>query len=364
MKGMTAFACMSDLDLDLIEESMGLFTPAAVPAVRVRRTGTALSRFFGSGWGVAVICAAVSLSVMVAIVLAGRGGWVTPPDVGTEEPESHETVYESESGDVTHEPTEESAPTGETEPEEPTGADSEAVSGEDSEEGTTEVTEAVTEEDTEAVTEGVFYPDAIEGGVLFISNGDGTCRIKGADKTYKGSITVPEVSPYGERVTTVATGAFRGFTEITEVILPDSVTVIKGSAFQGCGSLVHVDLPPEVTEFGRAMFDRCGELLEVVLPKGLTSIDMMTFQTCVNLRRVVAQEGITSIGANAFNGCRSLHELTLPAGLESIGSAAFMNCCGLQTIYYGGRLSEWQDVEIHEYENAHLGHAQIVSGSN
>ena len=362
MKGMTAFACMSDLDLDLIEESMGLFTPAAVPAVRVRRTGTALSRFFGSGWGVAVICAAVSLSVMVAIVLAGRGGWVTPPDVGTEEPESHETVYESESGDVTHEPTEESAPTGETEPEEPTGEDSEAVSGEDSEEGTTEVTEAVTEEDTEAVTEGVFHPDAIEGGVLFISNGDGTCKIKGADKTYEGSITVPERSPHGDVVTTVAVGAFKGFKSLTAVELPETVTVIKGSAFQGCSVLKRVKLPSEVTEFGRAMFDLCGELESVVLPRGLTKIDMMTFQTCVSLQSVVAQEGITSIEANAFNGCRSLATLTLPAGLESVGQSAFQNCCGLRTVYYGGSREEWERVEVDPVNNAYIVFVEVVFG--
>ena len=54
MKGMTAFACMSDLDLDLIEESMILFPPTAAPLVRGRRADTALSRFFGSGWGVGV----------------------------------------------------------------------------------------------------------------------------------------------------------------------------------------------------------------------------------------------------------------------------------------------------------------------
>lgn len=350
MKGLHAFACIGDVDLDLIEESAALLGAApTIVLTKPRRERPALSRFFGSGWGVAVLCAAVSISVLSAIIWAGRQSPVTPPLPGTEETDTAHGEWE--------EPTdgpEESSTLPEAEP--------------DTEEDTAGSTESDTrpgeDAETEDETEAVFQPDITADGITFLSNGDGTCRIKGADKTYKGSITVPEVSPYGERVTTVDTGAFRGFTGITEVILPDSVTVIKGSAFQGCGSLVRVDLPPEVTEFGRAMFDRCGELLEVVLPKGLTSIDMMTFQTCVNLRRVVAQEGITSIGANAFNGCRSLHELTLPAGLESIGSAAFMNCCGLQTIYYGGRLSEWQDVEIHEYENAHLGHAQIVSGSN
>lgn len=350
MKGLHAFACIGDVDLDLIEESAVLLEATPTMALtKPRRERPALSRFFANGWGVAVLCAVVSISVLSAIIWAGRQGPVTPPLPGTEETDT----AHGEREDPTDGPEESGTlPEGETPAEADTadGTEPDTRPGEDTK--------------TEDGTEAVFQPDITADGITFLSNGDGTCRIKGADKTYKGSITVPEVSPYGERVTTVASGAFRGFTEITEVILPDSVTVIKGSAFQGCGSLVSVELPPAVTEFGRAMFDRCGELRSVVLPAGLTEIPAATFQTCVNLQRVVAQEGITAIGANAFNGCRSLHELTLPAGLKSIGSAAFMNCCGLVTIYYGGTLSEWEDVEIHEYQNAHLGHARIVSGSN
>ena len=197
-------------------------------------------------------------------------------------------------------------------------------------------------------------------GFAFTSNGDGTCKIKGSDKTRQGSITVPEKSPYGDTVTVVATGAFKSFRFLTSVTLPDTVTVIGDSAFQGCGSLVSVELPPAVTEFGCAVFDGCRALQSVVLPEGLTEIPSMTFQTCVNLQSVVAQDGVTHIGANAFNGCSSLAELTLAAGLKSIGSAAFMNCCGLRTIHYGGHSTEWRAVAVHEYENAHLEHAHMI----
>lgn len=340
MKGMTAFACMSDIDLDLIEESMALFDAPKTAVVRGRRETSALTRFFSSGWGVAVICTFVSVAVLAAIIWAGNRSLVSPPPPDTANTEG-----------VTE-------PDGETTPE--PDSDTQAPM----EEETPTETASKTEEETEPATEGVFHPDVTEGGVVFISNGDGTCKIKGADKTMKGSITVPEASPYGDTVTVVATGAFKGFSGITSVSLPDTVTVIKGSAFQGCGSLKSVELPPVVTEFGRAMFDGCGELRRVVLPKGLTKIDMMTFQTCVSLQSVVAQEGVTSIEANAFNGCRSLHELTLPAGLKSIGSAAFMNCCGLRTIHYGGNPAEWGAVEVDENENAHLGHATVVFDGN
>ena len=343
MKGLTAFACLSDLDPDLIEESACLLSHTAPPAARKRRTDTALSRFFGSGWGVAVICAVVSLGVLVAIVLAGQGSWVTPPPPDTVESETPITERE--------EPTEPDTDGETTSTEEP---DTEAWT--DAEEKTADESESA----TEPVTEGETHPDVTEGGLTFISNGDGTCSVKGADKTMEGVLRVPAQSPYGDTVTTVLAGAFRGFSSLTEVHLPDTVTVIKSSAFQSCGSLEQVTLPPVVTEFGKTMFDRCGELRSVVLPAGLTEIPGSTFQTCVSLSYVEARDGVTAIGANAFNGCRSLHELVLPAGLKSIGSQAFMNCCGLVTIRYGGTPEEWAAVKVHEVENSHLGHARII----
>ena len=220
-----------------------------------------------------------------------------------------------------------------------------------------------TEEDTEAEPEtqptGIFHPDVTEDGITFISLGDGTCKIKGADSTMKGRITVPAASPYGDVVTTVATGAFKGFRSIVSVRLPETVTVIKGSAFQGCKALQHVELPPEVTEFGKAMFEGCGELTGVVLPRGMTEIPAMTFQTCVNLQSVEYRgDVITSIGANAFNGCRSLWELSIPGGLESIGSSAFQNCWPV--VYYGGSPEEWERVEINPTNNGGIIGASVI----
>ena len=102
MKGMTAFVCISDIDLDIIEESMSLFSRAKGTFVRRQRTESPLARFFGSGWGVAIICAVVSLSVLSAIVWAGWRDPVVPPldtvgsDGLTESEEDQETGDETE----------------------------------------------------------------------------------------------------------------------------------------------------------------------------------------------------------------------------------------------------------------------------
>ena len=339
MNGMQAFACISDVDLALIEESMALFEPEAQAGAAVRRRHSGLGQFMSGSWGVALLCAVVSLSVLAAIVWAGRMAPITPPDVGISDTET--TAGETEP--VTY-------------PEETT--DATTVEGEETEAATPEESES----ETLPETEGVLHPDVAAYGVLFLSNGDGTCRIKGEDKNYTGRIIVPETSPYGDRVTEVVVGAFKSFRSIREVELPETVTVIGTNAFQGCASLKRVKLPSAVTEFGRAMFDGCGELERVDLPAGLTEIPAMTFQTCVSLYQVTAKDGITAIGANAFNGCRSLGTLTLPAGLRSIGSQAFLNCCGLYTVYYGGSEAEWSQVEVNPTGNSRVVSVKVEFG--
>jgi hypothetical protein len=340
MNGMTAFSCVSDMDLDLIEESMKLFSSSGSPVVGKRRYGS-LGRFLSSGWGVAVICAVVSLSVLAVIIRAGQNPPILPPIPGTEETETaaEETEAITEVEEMT-------APENESGTLPPEGTDTGDV--------TSEETASDTTEETTLDTEGERYPNVTEGGIVFISNGDGTCKVKGADKNHKGKLIVPSVSPYGDTVTAVAGGAFRSFSSLTEVELPDTVTALGSSAFQGCGALTSVKLPPAVTEFGGSMFNGCGELLHVDLPAGLTEIPGMTFQTCVNLRSVTIQDGITSIGANAFNGCRSLSSLTIPAGLKSIRAQAFLNCCGLGFVYYRGSREEWEQVDIDETGNSFI----------
>ena len=61
-----------------------------------RRRESALSRFFGSGWGVAMICAVVSLSVLGGIVWAGQRPVAGPSDTTTESETVAETEVETE----------------------------------------------------------------------------------------------------------------------------------------------------------------------------------------------------------------------------------------------------------------------------
>ena len=95
-------------------------------------------------------------------------------------------------------------------------------------------------------------------------------------------------------------------TEITNLIIPNSVTSIGSKAFSACSSLTSVTIPASVTSIGDYAFGDCS---------GLTSITI--------------SDGVTSIGSDAFRGCSGLTSVTIPASVKSIGSWAFHNCNNL-----------------------------------
>ncbi len=78
---------------------------------------------------------------------------------------------------------------------------------------------------------------------------------------YLGSaraVTVPETI-VGYPVTHIADDAFKA-TDVTSVILPDSVTHVGWFAFADCPSLVSVTIPPSVISIGYGAFDGCHNL--------------------------------------------------------------------------------------------------------
>ena len=98
MKGQLAFEAIGALSDRLVLESaevLGFMENRSAAAPR-RRESSALSRFFSSGWGVAMICAMVSLSVLGGIVWAGQRPVAGPQDTVTESETVAETEAETE----------------------------------------------------------------------------------------------------------------------------------------------------------------------------------------------------------------------------------------------------------------------------
>ena len=100
---------------------------------------------------------------------------------------------------------------------------------------TPDVTTAVT---TAATTTAPITPETpsdvatpVSQGLVFTSNGDGTCSVSGIGTCTDVEILIPESSPVGETVTGIAAGAFDGCAMISSVRIPATVADIDAGAF-------------------------------------------------------------------------------------------------------------------------------------
>lgn len=97
-------------------------------------------------------------------------------------------------------------------------------------------------------------------------------------------------------------GTFRGFYNLTSVVLPESVKKVGKSTFEQCQSLESIDL------------------------SGVTELDTENlFTNCYSLKSVVLPDNLTEIGPYMFSNCKSLVSLTIPQSVTVIGKMPFPN---------------------------------------
>lgn len=145
------------------------------------------------------------------------------------------------------------------------------------------------------------------------------------DEDLGGELIIPATYK-GLPVTSIGRRAFRACTEITEIVIPDTVKTIGEEAFAGCASLTNVYIPEGVTAMGLGAFVVCEALEEITLPDSLTVISEYAFLECNALKSVTLGANVTEIKKDAFDGCISLAEINIPASVTSIGEYAFWEC--------------------------------------
>ncbi|MDE6370930.1 MAG: leucine-rich repeat domain-containing protein, partial [Duncaniella sp.] len=102
------------------------------------------------------------------------------------------------------------------------------------------------------------------------------------------------------RMEVVGTGTFRECSNLSTVLLPETLTKIGGDAFSGT-ALNSIDIPAAVREIGSGAF--YGTRLRTVnIPEGVQNIDRNTFAYCDRLVSVNFPSSLTSIGADVFSG--------------------------------------------------------------
>ena len=102
-----------------------------------------------------------------------------------------------------------------------------------------------------------------------------------------------------------------------------------------------------VTSIGDGAFKDCTNITSVIIPDSVTSIGEYAFSDCYALTSIIIPDGVTSIGNYAFEDCIELTSIVIPNSVKSIGDSAFYYCNNLQKIYYGGKkTSEWSRISI------------------
>lgn len=141
---------------------------------------------------------------------------------------------------------------------------------------------------------------------------------------------------------TIEKDAFINCTELTHVVIPDTVTEIGPNAFYGCTNLKEIRLPKSVTKIGLDAFAYCSNITHIEVDDGnvvFDSRDNCNAIICkknntllVGCSNTQIPHSVIGIGTSAFVGCTNLTQLDIPTSVTGIGSWAFFGCSRLEKL--------------------------------
>lgn len=92
------------------------------------------------------------------------------------------------------------------------------------------------------------------------------------------------------------------------------------------------------------IFLRGSNLTSIVIPDTVKTIGAYAFYNCTDLISVTMPDSVTGIGKYAFYGCNGLENIVLSKTLKTIGRSAFENCSNLNAVYYLGDVATWCNI--------------------
>lgn len=190
----------------------------------------------------------------------------------------------------------------------------------------------------------------------------------------RGSVEIPEGA------TDIPSYALANQTDITELVLPNSLETIGEGAFSGCSGITAITVPfvgdtrhkatdgnqyPFGYIFGVTEYEGSTGVQQTYqgvgsakpsatyyLPQALTSVTVTdgdipygAFMNCSGITSVALGSGVTAIANSAFESS-GLESIAFGSAMKSIGtSLVFYRCDALAKINYEGSLTEWNQIE-------------------
>lgn len=145
---------------------------------------------------------------------------------------------------------------------------------------------------------------------------------------------------------------FIGCSSLTDIFIPNGVKSIGTQAFCFCSSLKTINIPASVTYIGPGVFNYCDYLTDIQVDpanktfevKDLLLIDKnkktVISSTSAVEGAVEIPDGIKEIGPSAFQGCDKLTEITIPDSVKKIGDNSFWNCDKLVVKGHAGSFAQ------------------------
>ena len=203
-----------------------------------------------------------------------------------------------------------------------------------------------------------------------------------------GEVVIPAVYN-GLPVTAIADEGFIGCSNMTSIIIPNSITDIGANSLKGCTGLTSITIPftgaslngTANTHFGYLFGAENSYNQKSLIPSSLETV-IITGERLVSYAfrdcdlKYIYIEGMTVIGENAFYECK-LENVYIPEGVTVIGFAVFSDCMLIniyipkslekiersafsrfindgynnypKNVFYNGDIDAWEEIDIGAY---------------
>ncbi|MGN0227118.1 MAG: leucine-rich repeat protein [Paludibacteraceae bacterium] len=162
--------------------------------------------------------------------------------------------------------------------------------------------------------------------------------------SYSGPLNIPATINYGAyvlTVTSISPSAFKNYTGITSVIIPEGVKYIYSSAFKNCSAMESLTIPSTVIEIWEFAFNGCSALKNVIYNAKYASLINMAsypnpfpFYSDNAITTFIIGDRVQEIPPYLCCGVASIESIIIPRSVTSIRGQAFANCTKLTTVTF------------------------------